>query len=123
MDNFKEASKQKLRFTTKWGSLTPEQLWDLSVKDLDTLAVSLEEEHKESGKKSFLVSKSVKDKTAKLRFDVVLDILNTKVEEEAEALQKKEDKEHNKKIIALIEEKKDGALKGKSIKELQKMLK
>ena len=116
---YKEATKQKLRFSTPRGLLTTEQLWDLSLTDLDTLAVSLETEHKESGKKSFLVTKSVKDKVAKLRFDVVLDVLTTKVDEANAAKEAKDDKEHNNKILSLIAEKQDDALKGKSIAQLK----
>ena len=122
MENFKLASQQKLRFQTNKGLLSTEQLWDLSLKDLDALAVSLETEHKESGKKSFLVKTSVKDKTAKLRFDVTLDVLNTKVEEMQAAQEAAEIKDHNKKIITLISEKQDESLKGKSIKQLEGML-
>lgn len=123
MENFKLASQQKLRFQTNKGSLSTEQLWDLSLEDLDALAVSLETEHKQSGKKSFLVKTSVKDKTSKLRFDVVLDVLSTKVEEMQAATEAHEIKEHNKKIIGLIAEKQDESLKGKSIKQLEAMLK
>lgn len=123
MENFKLASQQKLRFQTNRGSLSTEQLWDLSLEELDALAVSLETEHKESGKKSFLVTKSVKDKTAKLRFDVVLDVLTTKVEEAQAVAEAKEIKTHNEKIITLIAEKQDESLKGKSIKQLEALLK
>ena len=120
---YKEASKQRLRFATTKGELTAEQLWDLSLTDLDSLAVSLEEEHALSGKKSFLIAKSVKDKVAKLRFNIVLDVLTTKVEE-AEALKTaKENKEHNSKIIALIQDKNDESLKKKSVKQLESLLK
>ena len=123
MEIYKLANKEKLRFSTSKGILTAEQLWDLNLQDLDNLAVSLEEVHKTSGKKSFLTKVSAKDKTTKLRFDIVLDVLNTKVEEDQIALELKENKEHNKKIISLISEKKDETLKTKSIKELEKMLK
>lgn len=119
---YKEASKQKLRFQTTKGSLSAENLWDLSLTDLDALAVSLEEQHATSGKKSFLVKKSVKDKTTKLRFDIVLDVLTTKAEEAEKASQAKEDKEHNQKILGLIQEKKDETLKGKTAKQLEAML-
>lgn len=122
MENFKLASKQKLRFQTNKGLLSVEQLWDLSLQDLDVLAVAMEAEHKESGKKSFLIKTSVKDKTAKLKFDVVLEILNTKIEEMQAAQEAAEIKEHNKKIISLISEKQDESLKGKSIKQLEAML-
>lgn len=122
MENYKSASQQKLRFQTNKGSLSVEQLWDLSLTDLDALAVSLEAEHKESGKKSFLTKNSAKDKTAKLRFDIVLDVLNSKVEESETLTQAKEDKEHNEKILALIADKDDETLKGKSKKELLALL-
>lgn len=123
METFKLASKQKLRFQTNRGLLSVEQLWDLSLEELDSLAVSLETEHKQSGKKSFLVKTSEKDKTAKLRFDVALDVLNAKVEEMQAATEAKEVKEHNAKIISLMSEKQDEALKGKSLKQLEAMLK
>jgi hypothetical protein len=119
---YKEAAKQKLRFATSKGNLSVEQLWDLNLTDLDSLAVALETEHKESGKKSFLVTKSVKDKVAKLRFDIVLDVLTTKVEEAELAREKKDRKEKNQKILGLIAEKQDEGLKKKSVKELERML-
>jgi hypothetical protein len=123
MDNFKQASREKLRFNTTKGLLSTEQLWDLSINDLDSLAVSLEEEHKASGKKSFVVKRTTKDKTAKLRFDVVLDVLQSKVEESEAASNAAEIKAHNEKILRLIQDKKEGELEGKSIAELEKMLK
>lgn len=122
MENFKLASQQKLRFQTDKGLLSTEQLWDLPIEYLDELAVSLETEHKQSGKKSFIVKTSLKDKTAKLRFDVVLDVLNTKVEEANALTEAAEIKAHNTKILTLISEKKDDSLKGKSIKQLEAML-
>ena len=123
MENFKQASKEKLRVQTNKGSLSVEQLWDLSIPELDALAVSLEEEHQTSGKKSFIRKSSPKDKTTKLRFDVVLDILTTKVDEMEAAKAKAEAKAHNNKILTLISEKQDETLKGKSIKQLEAMLK
>lgn len=122
MDNFKLASQQKLRFQTNKGLLSVEQLWELSLTELDELAVSLETEHKASGKKSFLVKSTPKDKTAKLRFDVVLDVLNTMAEEANALSEAAEIKAHNSKILNLMAEKQDEALKGKSLKELEAML-
>jgi hypothetical protein len=120
---YKEASKLKLRFQTSKGNLSIEQLWDLNLNELDSLAVSLEEAYKNSKGKSFLEKKTAKNKTIKLQFDIAFDILNTKVEER-EALQKEdENKTHNQKIPSLIKEKQEDELKGKSIKELEKLLK
>lgn len=123
MDNFKEASRQALRFVTSKGNLTTEQLWDLKLPELDVLAVSLEIQAENSGKKSFLKATTAKDKIAKLKFNIVLDILTTKAEEQAEASKKKEDKAHNEKIYALIAEQDEKDLKGKTKEELLTMLK
>ncbi len=124
MEMYKQASKQQLRFPTNVGMLTTEQLWNLGITDLDKLAVALEEAYnKAKGKKTFLQIKSEEDKTAKLRFDIALDILTTKVEEMEEARTAQETKEHNQKILGLMAEKRDAQLKGKSLKELEKLLK
>lgn len=122
MDNFKLASQQQLRVQTTKGSLSVEQLWGLSIPELDELAVSLEIAHSQSAKKSFIVKSSPKDKTAKLRFDIVLDILNTKADEAAAAAEAVEIKAHNNRILELIANKQDDTLKGKSVKQLEAML-
>lgn len=120
---YKKASEIRLRVQTQVGLLSVEQLWDLSVQELDVLAVELEQQYKDSGKKSFLVKKSEKDRVLKLKFDIVVDILTTKVEEQEAQSTARATKEHNSKIIELITEKKDDELKGKSVKELEKLLK
>lgn len=120
---YKQASKQKLRVSTSKGNLSVEQLWDLSLSDLDELAVSLEKAYNESSNKSFLVKKTAKNKNVKLMFDIVLDILTTKVEENEVLTQSRENKEHNQKILDLIASKKDEELKSKSVKDLEKLLK
>jgi len=89
---------------------------------LDRLAVALEKEYKDSGKKSFLVAKSKKDKEIKLRFDIVIDILTTKVEENKIASTAADKKAYNQKILAKIAEAKDKELDGKTPEELEKML-
>ena len=124
MEMYKQASKQKLRFSTTKGLLTVEQLWSLSLTDLDTLAVSLQDAYdKSKGAKSFLSTKTDEDKTVKLMFDICLDILQTKVDEKEVANKARETREHNQKILALMAEKKDEQLKGMSLGELEKQLK
>lgn len=120
---FKEASRLKLRFLTSKGSLSVEQLWDLPLTELDTLAVNLEKAYNESKGKSFLIKKSTQDKDIKLSFDIVLEILNTKVAEKEEKEARKADKEHNQKILAIIEEKEEQNLKSYSVEQLRNMLK
>lgn len=122
MENYKEAVKQKLRFQTSKGLLTLEQLFDLSLTDLDSLAVSLQDAYENSKGKSFLEKKTLKDKGLKLQFDIVLDVLNTKAEELDEAKTAAENKAHNAEILELIADKQKALKAGKSIKQLEAML-
>lgn len=115
-------TRGKVRFQTSRGPLSVEQLWDLSLTDLDALAVQLEQETKKKVR-SFLKVKTKEDKVAKAMFDVALDILNTKVEEQEAAEEARSNKEHNEKIFALIEQKQTENLSKLSISELKKQLK
>lgn len=123
VNKFKKASKLKLRFTTSKGLLSIEQLWDLSINDLDTLAISLKDQYDTSSSKSFVVTRSSKNKTLKLKFDIVLDILNSKVEEQNKIIIARENKAHNDKIYAAIAELEDNELKSMSKKELLAQIK
>ena len=120
---YKQASKIKLRIVTDRGLLSVEQLWDLTLPELDKLAISAQEAYKKSGKKSFLTKKTPKDREIKLVFDIVLDILNTKVELSQIAQKAANTRAHNQKIMGKIAEAQDKELDGKSIEELTDMLK
>lgn len=123
MENYKQASREDLRVVTSKGVLTVTQLWSLSIPELDVIAVELEAEYQTSGKKSFIVKKSKKDSSTKLRFDIVLDILTTKVEEAEAASETLENKRHNEKIDSIIANKKDQELQEKSVAQLMKLRK
>lgn len=119
---FKEASRIKLRFTSRKGDLTVEDLWDLSLTELNTIAKRLSQDLKDSKEENFLEEKTAEDLETKLGFDIVLDIIKTKQavnKKKREAVDRKEKKE---KIMALISEKKDEGLKQKSVEELEKEL-
>lgn len=122
MEMYKQASKQKLRIESGKGLLTVEQLWDLSLADLDTLAVKLERK-KNTSAKTFLEVKSEEDETAKLKFDIVLDILQTKMKEDNEARARIQDKEHNQKILGILAKKKDDSLEQMTVELLEALLK
>lgn len=120
MDIYKQANRLGLRFNTNRGVLATEQLFQLSLTDLDALAVSLEVS--QAGKKSFIRETSQDDEIAKLKFDVALDVLNTIMKEQKDAREMLQNKRKNEKILALIAEKQEGALKEKTIEELEAML-
>ena len=125
MDIYKLASKQQLRFATNVGLLSVEQLWTLTQTQLTALIKSLKKVLKDSDgddELSFLITITPKDTENQLRFDIAKDIYLTKKAENDELRAKAERKEHNQKILALIQEKKGEELKGKSIEDLEKML-
>lgn len=119
MDIYKKASKDGLRFTTVKGALTVEQLWSLSLTDLDKLAVSLDKTVKASGDKSYLETKSREDATAKLRFDLVLDVLTDKVKAKEIASKAADTRAKNARIDEIIARKNDEELEGLSIEKLE----
>lgn len=120
---YKQLIKDKVRFTTAKGLLSLEQLFTLSINELDTLAVSLQEAYEKSNtKKSFIEKRTTKDKSLKMQLDVVLDIMQDKIEEAEVAKTKAENKLRNQKIREIIAQKQDAALEAKSINELKSLL-
>lgn len=120
---YKQLIRNKVRFTTSKGVLSLEQLWDLSVKELDTLAVSLQEAYdKSNAKKSFIEKRTTKDKSLKDQLDVVLDILQDKIEEAELAKTKAATKARNQKIREIIADKKDAELASMSVSKLESLL-
>lgn len=126
MSNFKQATKERLRFETSKGVLTTEQLWDLSLTNLATIVRNLKKQLKKDNddELSFLDDSATPvDKTVELKFNVVKEVYLEK-KSDLEAIQNEASKkEHNQKILALIAEKQEGELKDKSIQELEAMLK
>ena len=122
---FKQASKLKLRFQTNRGILSVEQLWDLSQTDLANAIKAVKKVLKtnDDDELSFLVSTTVVDVENQLRFDILKDVYLTKKKEAEESRDAAANKAHNQKILALIAEKQEEGLKGKSIEELEALLK
>jgi hypothetical protein len=124
MENiYKQAAMLALRIETNKGSLSVEQLWTLKLTELDQLAVSLEESMEKSSTKSFLKATTKANQLAKLKFDIVLDVLTTKKEAQEAASTAAEKKAHNDKILALIAQKEEGKLQEMSVEQLTAMLK
>jgi len=120
--DFKKATQLKLRFLTDKGYLSTEQLWDLTIKDLDALAVKLEKAIEETLRKSFLLKNTQEDELPRIRFDIALDVLNTKLSEQEDINNRKAKKESNERIMTIIANKKDAALSDKTIAELEQLL-
>lgn len=126
---FEKASRMKLRFPTVRGLLSVEDVWEMPLTNdreafsLDHLAIMLDKKLKESDVTSFVTKKSGPDEVTQLQFDIVKHIIDVRVAESEAAFKAREIKENNQKILQLIAEKSNEELRGKSIEELQTMLK
>lgn len=117
-NTFELATRQKVRFSTTRGNVGTEDLWDLSLEDLDVVAQGLYEQAG-STKKSFIKKKDTTNRTAALKLDVVVFIINTKMEEEEKRRTAVERKAKRTQLMELIAKKQDDALSRKSIATLQ----
>lgn len=125
MDIYKKASKLRLRVQTSHGNIPVEQLWNLSLNDLDNIAISYNKKVKASSvSESFIPSAkpSAKNEELSLILDILKDIIKDKVESRDKALKAKERRERNNHILSLIQDKKMEEMKGKSVEELTKLL-
>ena len=120
------AERNKLRFPYK-GSISVEELWDLSLSELDKIYENLTaKKAKQSEGKSLLASKSSQNskeqKTLDAQIAIVEYIFKTKNEEMELAKKAQEEKAKQQKIMELIEKKKNEGLENMSLEELQAML-
>lgn len=120
---YKEALQKKLRFKTNKGIITIEDLFDLSLQNLNTLAIMLDEKVNEAPKKSFIEELPAEENDNELRFNIVKDVINIKLKARKDNIDKAQKDAQKKRIAKLIAKKQDEALENKSIEELQAMLK
>lgn len=124
MNNFMQASKMKLRFLTPKGSLSTEQLWDLTLVDLTTSIKNVKKliNKTDDSDLSFLDNSAIEvDQTEQLRFDILKEVFLDKKATNEAIRTAKEDKEFNQKIENLIEQKQDDKLSSLTIEELLKL--
>lgn len=107
---FEKAARLKLRFDSRVGNLSVEDLWDLPLTKLNDLAKSLNKQTKESKEEDFLEEKSSEDTITQLKFDIVLHILKTKKDEKEAKNQAAAKKAEREKILEILSKKKEEAL-------------
>ena len=118
---FEIATRTKMRFPFK-GMISVEDLWDLSVKDLDNIFKTLNVQVKKSQEESLLVTKTEEDETLSIQIEIVKYIVSVKLAEAEKAKQSKAVKEQRQKIMEILSAKEDENLHNKSVDELKAML-
>ncbi len=117
-----KALRMKLRFSTEKGLFSVEDLWDLSLQHLNRMAKGLNKLLKESKEDDFLEETSEEDTITKLRFDIVIDILETKKAENKARKSATAKKAEREKLLALLARKQDNALEALSEADVLKKL-
>ena len=123
---FENASRMKLRFESNVGLITTEDLWDLPLVSasngvsLDEIAKSMNKQLKDS-EESF-VEATNPNEALELAFNIVKYIIKIKLAEAEVRKAAANKKAMKEKILSVLADKEDDALKNKSPNALKKML-
>lgn len=105
------------------GTITTEDLWRISLSQLNDLAKSLNKELKASeGEEDYINKKSVNTVDLQCKFSIVKHIIDVRLEEEEARKARLAKREKNAKIMDIIQRKEITDLEGKPLDELYKLL-
>lgn len=119
---FEKAARMKLRFQCK-GSISAEDLWDLSLKELDLYYSQLMAKQKQSQETTLLKKKTEADETLDFQIAIVKHIVEVRLKEQEDREVAAQRKMQKQEIAAIIAEKKGAELRDKSVEELEAMYK
>ena len=124
---YKKAAIMKLRFQTKKGLLSVEDLFGLSMKSLEAECREQFKRVKESGsggaeELEFLSDTPKSDPTEELRFEILKDVYKTKKAELDAQRDAAKNSVEKQKILEILKEKQDANLRNLSEEELKKKL-
>lgn len=115
------ATKNKFRFPFR-GQISVEDLWDLSVENLDCVYKTLNSQIKKANEESLLNTKSREDEIVETQIEIVKYIVSVKQDEAARKVADKEKRARKQRILEVLAAKEDEDLQNKSSEELQAML-
>lgn len=118
---FEYATRNKVRFSFR-GVISVEDLWDLSLANLDSIYKELNKQSKQSEEESLLNIRTQEDELLNVQIAIVKHIVSVKLAEKEAREKASAKKAQKQKIMSIIAAKQDEALQNSSIDELQKML-
>jgi len=124
---FEQVSRAKLRFDSKIGSLTAEDLWDLPLTsknkaNLNDIARVLSKQIRDLGEEDFVGHVTSENSELNLSFATVKYVISVRLDENKAITNAAADKTRKDKIRAIIERKKDSEQEALSIEDLEAML-
>lgn len=119
---YKKALRTKLRFSTTKGKLTTEDLFDLSLVDLNNLAIALDKKLSETPRKSFISDIAPDTQEDELRFNIVKDVITLKLAERDAAQNAKAKAAEKAQLLEILHRKQNEALENLSVAEIEAKL-
>ena len=129
MNIFEQATRRAIRFESAKGDLSVEQLWDLPLQsrnqfDLDTVAKTVNRQLNAVTEESFVsVRENPAKETLSLKLELVKYIISVKLQEAEEARNRANKASEKEKLLRLLDEKQNEALRALTPEEIQERLK
>ena len=129
MNIFEQATRRAIRFESAKGDLSVEQLWDLPLQsrnqfDLDTVAKTVNRQLNAVTEESFVsVRENPAKETLSLKMELVKHIISVKLQEAEEARNRANKASEKEKLLRLLDEKQNEALRALTPEEIQERLK
>jgi hypothetical protein len=118
---FEKAARMKLRFPHK-GLCTVEDLWDIPLEALDRIFKDLNIKIKAQKEESLLETRSKEDEILDLKIAIVKHIVEVRLSEQKARKDLAAKSEKKQKLLGIIAEKQDNALRDLSVDELTKLV-
>lgn len=118
---FESATRSKMRFPFK-GMISVEDLWDLSLTNLDSVFKTLNAESKKSEEESLLNTKSKEDEEISNKIEIVKYIVGVKLDEKKKREDAKKNAEMRQRLLEIKAKRQDAALENMSDEDLDKAL-
>ena len=118
---FEYAARNKVRFPFR-GMISVEDLYNLSLTDLDSVYKTLNKRMKQSEEESLLNVKANTDTELETQIAIVKHVVSVKLEEQKAREEAAAKKARRQRIMSIITTKEDEALQNSSVDDLKKML-
>ena len=122
MSNFEKASRLKLRFSTNKGELSVEDLWELSLESLDTIAKGVNKKLKDESEESFIGKKSSNNAVLELKMEILKEIITVKLKEKEVKASRAVKSAKLAQLKELANNKANEQLSGMSLEEINKLI-
>jgi hypothetical protein len=118
---FEQALRERFRFKVDQGTLTTEDLWQLTLPSLDSIAIGLDKELQDQGK-SFIRDVTPANAKTALKLDIVKHVIKYKLDEQEARKVKVEKAKQRQKLLEALADKEDAELSNMSKDDLLKAL-